>query len=61
VWVSVWGLLLSTLAPTNPHKYVVSKGASASFFMFDLVLYAMICLTLSGNNPVNLTDPTDDM
>jgi hypothetical protein len=29
--------------------------------MFDLKLYTMICLALSGNNPVNLTDPADDM
>jgi hypothetical protein len=55
------GLLLSTLALTNPHKYVISKGASASFFMFDLKPRTMICLVLSGNNPVNLTDPADDM
>jgi hypothetical protein len=55
------GLLQSTLALTNPHKYVIPKGASASFFMFDLKLYTMICLALSGNNPVNLTDPADDM
>jgi len=29
--------------------------------MFDLKLHTVICLPLSGNNPVNLTDPTDDM
>jgi len=29
--------------------------------MFDEKLYTVICSIISGNNPVNLTDPTDDM
>jgi hypothetical protein len=39
----------------------LTKGASAPFFMFDIKYCIVIDYCISGNNPVNLTDPTDNM